>query len=248
MDKLGGRANLIQRTGSKTNDIKYFIDYLPVNVKNVVEPFGGSFAVIRDVYSDKKYKKYVNDADDNLYYIYKHPNELIKAFEAWNIINDKKIFATKKKEIFMKTKFNEAVKKIVIDSSIVRGLITNSKNLEDADKDIKFMKTINFTNDDAFKIIDKFKYKSNSFIFLDPPYLFSNNETYNPQKDDPDNTDFYIKFYNILKDKSVKAKIMLIINDLKVLRWIFQDFIVGDYEKIYQASKKKTKHLIITNY
>ncbi len=64
------KANLIQRMGSKTNDIKFFINYLPLDVINVVEPFGGSFAVIRHVYNDEKYNKYVNDNDDDLFYTY----------------------------------------------------------------------------------------------------------------------------------------------------------------------------------
>lgn len=244
----GAKSKLIQRTGSKTNDIKYFSEYLPLDVKNVVEPFGGSFAVIRDVYYDKKYNKYVNDSDKSLFYIYKHPEELKKGFEVWNKINDMNKNAKEKKEIFERTRLNKYIKKIIINNSIVKGTITNSKNLESADDDIKFMKTIKFSNEDAFTFMNKFLYKKNTFIFLDPPYLFSNNETYSPQKENNDNTGFYEKFYNILNDKKVKAKIMLIINDLKILRWIYKDFIVGDYEKVYQVSKKKTRHLIITNY
>ena len=37
-------ANIITRIGSKQNDIKFFKQYLPLDVKTVVEPFAGSFA------------------------------------------------------------------------------------------------------------------------------------------------------------------------------------------------------------
>ena len=41
---------------------------------------------------------------------------------------------------------------------------------------------------------------------------------------------------------------MIILNDLKITRILFKDFIKGSYEKIYQKSKKKCILLIITNY
>ena len=38
--------NIIRRIGSKQNDIKHFSHLLPLEIETVVEPFGGSFAVI----------------------------------------------------------------------------------------------------------------------------------------------------------------------------------------------------------
>lgn len=241
-------THLIQRIGSKTNDIKYFKDLLPLDVKNVVEPFGGSFAVIRDVYHDNKYNKFVNDTDLDLYYIYTHPQALINGFKFWNEINKKNILTRKKKELLMKSKLNEHVKKYIIDNSIVRGSLTKSKNITDLKDELNLIKNINFTNMDAFELIDKFKYKKDTFVFLDPPYLFSNNSGYFTQNEKSDMTEYIIYFLNLFNDRKVKAKVMLIINDLGILRHLFKDFIVGSYEKIYQISKKKMRHLIITNY
>ncbi len=81
-----GKSHLIARIGSKTNDIKYFNHLLPLDVKKVVEPFGGSFAVIRDVYTDNKYKKYVNDNDEILNHIYNKLDDLKIGYEKWNVI------------------------------------------------------------------------------------------------------------------------------------------------------------------
>ncbi|RTL06723.1 hypothetical protein EKK58_04270 [Candidatus Dependentiae bacterium] len=247
------RSNLITRTGSKQTDIKFFKHLLPMDVKNVVEPFGGSFAVIRDVYADKKYKKFVNDLDPNLYYVYKHPEELVEAYKKWNEINDDlKIKTSKeKKEKLKELNINDYLKQYIMDTQITRGVITKSKNIDDVKPDLDFIKKIDFSHEDAFEFMKPFLSKKDTFIFLDPPYLFSNNETYFPQnkeEGDMDMTDYYIKFIDILKDKKTKAKIMLVINDLKILRWLYKDFVKGDYMRIYQASKKKSKHLIITNY
>jgi site-specific DNA-adenine methylase len=244
----GGKVNLIQRLGSKTTDIKNFVDLLPLDVKTVVEPFGGSFAVIRDVYSDDKYKKYVNDSDPELYYIYKHPEQLKKGLKIWNKIADEKITTDEKKEKLMKQKININVKNYISRSLIIRGSIAKKKNIDNIDEQINFIKKINFSNEDAFKFMNKFLFKKDTFIFLDPPYLFSDNTPYKTQREDTDATNYYIYFLEILKNPRVKAKIMLIINDLKILRWIYKNYIKGQYERVYQLGKKKSTHLIITNY
>ncbi len=244
------KSNLITRTGSKKTDIKYFKELLPEDVKTVVEPFAGGFSVMRDCYGDDKYKKYANDLDPTLYYAYTHPEELKRGFEIWNGINAKEI-NSKEKRTEMETKTDELNKHTIdyiLIGHIVRGTITTNKNITDADEDIKMIKKINFSNEDAFEFMAPFLKKKDAFLFLDPPYLFSDNSTYNPQVGITDNTDMYIKFIDILKDKATKAKVMLVINDLKILRWLFKDFIKGDYIRMYQMSKKKMSHLIICNY
>lgn len=159
-----------------------------------------------------------------------------------------KIFVGEKKEKMMDTNHDPMVKKYIIDHMITRGIITTSKNLKDADDSINFMKQIIFSHIDAFDLIEKFRRDKNAFIFVDPPYLFSNNESYLPQVTDTDATDYYVKFLDILKDKTTKAKIMLVINDLKLLRWMYGGYIKKIYGKTYSTSKKKARHLVITNY
>ena len=57
--------NVILRTGNKQNDIKFFKHLLPLDVNTVVEPFGGSFSVIKHFYIDvNKYKSHINDLDE----------------------------------------------------------------------------------------------------------------------------------------------------------------------------------------
>ena len=47
---------------------------------------------------------------------------------------------------------------------------------------------------------------------------------------------------------TAKAKIMLIINDNALNRYIFNKFIKGSYLRLYQLTKTKSNHLIVTNY
>ena len=55
------------RMGNKQNDLKYFEKLLPTNVKTVIEPFAGTFAVIRNYYYEPKYKRVINDNDKDWY-------------------------------------------------------------------------------------------------------------------------------------------------------------------------------------
>ena len=83
-------------------------------------------------------------------------------------------------------------------------------------------------------------------FFLDPPYLFSNNSSYCPQNTDTDMTDIVIYIHEYLQ--TCKCKVMMIINDLKLLRWIFKDNVKTQYNRTYQLSKKNMDHLVITNF
>ena len=41
--------NIIKRLGNTEDDKKYFEDLLPLDFETIVEPFGGSLAVIRQI-------------------------------------------------------------------------------------------------------------------------------------------------------------------------------------------------------
>jgi site-specific DNA-adenine methylase len=251
---MSKQVQLFGRMGNKTNDIKYFKHLLPLDVKKVVEPFGGCFAVTRKIYRDNQYKKYVNDNDEILYKIYKNPDEYAKVCKILNDIAKENDLKNQKLELFNKT-----VSKIDIDidflnhwkgEKIIRGSYMKSLKNTNFTDFIESMKNINFSNDDYETVINKHRKDKNAFIFLDPPYLFSDNSQYSQQKrkEGNDVTDMIYKIYEIFNDKTTKAKIMLIINDMKIIRWFFKDFHTEEYDKIYQIAKRKDKHLIITNY
>ena len=94
--------------------------------------------------------------------------------------------------------------------------------------------------------MEQYRWDEEAFVFLDPPYLFSDNSGYYPQNDDSDMTDIIVFILDFFA--SCSCKVMLIINDLKILRYVFRDHIKGDYMRTYQIGKKKARHLIIANY
>ena len=103
-----------------------------------------------------------------------------------------------------------------------------------------------FTNEDYINIFNKYKNDDKAFLFIDPPYLFSDSSGYHPQNENKDMTAIILDPLELLK--TAKCKIMLIINKLNILEYLFKDFIKGEYSKIYAITLKKMKHLIITNY
>jgi site-specific DNA-adenine methylase len=250
---------LLSRLGNKKNDIKYFLKYLPLDIKNIVEPFGGSFAVIHYFYKDDKYNKYVNDNDDNLHYIYKYPEEYknlvieCNNIAKNNLLENKKLVDYKKfKKEYDKLKYDEILKEEYKKNRIVLGCVVKyvkDENINEIyDEEIEKMKKINFYNKDYLEILEQHYKNKDTFIFLDPPYLFSNNSCYQKTNEKKDCTGIYMKILEYLKNKKTKAKIMLIINDLEILRLLFKDYLVDDYDKIYQLGKRKEKILIICNY
>lgn len=256
---------LFGRLGNKTNDIKHFKHLLPLDVINVVEPFGGTFAVIKNIYNSTNYIKYVNDNDPGLFAIYNDPNgfayytlqmnELMKSF-----IYDK----TTKNNLVDFDKFYEHIEELGYDQDPfynewknhhqIRGkMLHYLKTLNNGSftDQIILMKSIRFTNDDYKIVLDRHRQDPTAFIFIDPPYLFSHNDHYSAQSKEtgiPDMTQIIIDLVELLKDPTTKAKIMIIINDMAILRWLFKDFIKMAYSRIYQLSKNKDRHLIITNY
>jgi site-specific DNA-adenine methylase len=253
-------VQLFGRLGNKTTDIKHFKQYLPTDNKMVIEPFGGSFAVIRKEYADDKYKKYVNDNDQILYKIYTNFDKYSKLSKDFNDIATN----TKNEDLIgiplksMLPEIEEYAKKNKIDNDLInfwksektiKGIVKVIKNADHTEF-INIMKNISFSCDDWETVINKFKHNKDAFIFLDPPYLYSDNSGYSKCKftGGMDVSDIIYKVLEIFKDKKTKSKIMFIINDIKLIRWLFNDFIKGEYTKIYQVSKRKENHLIICNF
>ena len=104
------------------------------------------------------------------------------------------------------------------------------------------------TNFDYKIILDQYRDNKDAFLFLDPPYMFSNNMSYAKQcgTDGNDNTDMVLVILDYLK--TCKCKVMLIINKLHILDHLFKDYKKGEYTTIYKLSNRLSKHLIITNY
>jgi site-specific DNA-adenine methylase len=239
----------IRRIGSKINDIKYFSHLLPLDVKTIVEPFGGGFAVSKCVYKDiNKYKFHINDKDEILFYIYKHYQDYIdSSTKLKHIYINGKITYSSFRKYFDVMDIEPHIKQYIGDNDFIKGdcfKITKSTNYNPDEKAILDNSLI--TSEDYTKILEQYKDDKDAFIFLDPPYLFSNNTMYDPLRGDNDMTHIIVDIYEYFKTCS--CKVMLIINKLSILSYLFKDYVKGEYHKVYQLTKKKAIHLIITNY
>lgn len=235
------------RLGAKDTDIKHFKDLLPLDVVNIVEPFCGSYAVSRIIYKDKKYKIHVSDSDLFIKKIFKNVDLYVDTLKKIKPLFIDKCDVKEQMKKIDDFECDLDFKNFIKQMNIIRGSLVK-KITEPTQDAINFIKTINFYDVDAFDLLNKFKNDKNAFIFLDPPYLFSDNSGYKEQQENPDMSDYLIKILDVFKDKKTKAKIMLVVNDLKLTRYLFKDFHISEYNKIYQIGKKKSVHLIITNY
>lgn len=248
--KIAKRKNkLIKRIGAKDNDIKFFIHLLPENVETVIEPFGGSFAVCRRVYCDDKYKKHVNDTDNELFYLYNNPHELKEISEYINSLINDKINNSEIKKI-VKDKYEDSpFYNYIMNNYFLRGSICKKTPTEQYnDDEYEKMQKYTFTDSDYKDILEQYKNDESAFIFLDPPYLFSDNSAYKSQNIKTDMTDILCHVKEFMEDINTKCKVMLIINKLNIIEYLFKNFIKGEYQITYQLSKRKDCHLIITNY
>lgn len=237
------------RLGNKTNDLKYFKHMIPNDCSKIVEPFCGSCAMTLNIFPDHENNQYhFNDIDVNVFNViddiqgYIDFKETMKTEYASFKSNNSSTIDWKNHVKTINNKFKE----LYIQEKFVRGSLFKDSIANYNPNHISIFEKATKTNNDYRTVLEQYKDNSNAFVFLDPPYLFSDNSGYVPQQEEEDMTDILPYILEYLK--TCKCKVMLIINDLKILRYLYNDFIKGDYKKIYQLSKKKTKHLIITNY
>lgn len=247
--------------GSKIRDNKNYKDFLPdeKKINKVVEPFCGSFGLIRDIYKDSKHKKYINDintdlfnylnfikneSSENIYSYIQYYNDLIKDNKKHETHKKYKLYGDEKKI----SSFTHYFSCSMFSARFHRCYNTSIDEIENFKK---LIKKCNISNKNYFDFIEQFKNDKKAFIYLDPPYFDSCNTYYitdihNKTDKIIDNTKMYIDILDFLKN--YKCHIMLIINKNAITEYIYKDFIKGEYEKIYTIRQKKTKHLIITNY
>jgi site-specific DNA-adenine methylase len=249
-------TQIFGRLGNKTTDIKFFKDIIPLDVETVVEPFCGCCALSIHLFHDhNKYKYHFNDTDARLIDVIKDPEGYIafkkdiqcqyKSFLSDN--NTTKLTTAKSLEWKQRVEsIDNKFTYFFTHEKFIRGNLFKDSNININGNDLVIFKKAKITCDDYKKVFELYKDDDKAFLFLDPPYLFSNNSTYYSQSEETDMTDIIITILEYLK--VAQCKVMLIINDLKILRYMFKDYIKGDYNRIYQIAKKSSRHLIITNY
>jgi len=244
--------HLICRYGNKETDIKFFKHLFPPNVQTIVEPFAGSFAVSKYMYDDNK-KYHINDLDEDLFYIYQnhqnYKNFLLQIKEdAKNYDlrrNGKKEGAKFLQDIKLKN-YDEKLLKHFIKHCVTSYSVWVTKSTNYNKNENQILNNATITNKDYMEILNQYKDDDKAFLFLDPPYLLSNNSSYVPQSENQDSTKILIDILEYMK--TCKCKVMLVINKLYIITLLFKDYFKLDYTRKYQISKKSCIHSVYCNY
>jgi site-specific DNA-adenine methylase len=224
--------------------------------KIIVEPFCGSSAFSYYIWlnnKDLKMKYILNDNNENLIKLYNIAKDDNKLNELYFDLRD--IYKSiKNKDDYMKVveKSNNGdfnawfyVNKIF---NIRPGLYNGTSKIDKFDSVlnapiIEFLRNSNIEIlcKDAIEVYDEYKSNKKALIFLDPPYLVSNNTWYkNPS----------INIYEYLCNNDInkeKAFIILCLEYMWIIKLLFKDKKIIKYDKKYETTKKYTDHVIILN-
>jgi hypothetical protein len=239
--------------GNKRDEVEEIFDNLDFkNIKFIVEPFCGSCAISYYISTKKDGMKYILN-DNNIFLL-----------EMYKIIKNNK-------SLEFENTINEIIKTIQTKETYNKYINENKNNIygwfighkyynirpflfpqENKFNPIKLSNhpiydffinnDIEFYNLEAIEIYEKYKTRNDCLIILDPPYMSVTNSFYvNP------NFNIYEYLYknNMKKEK---AKIYLILEDIWIIKILFDKFKLSSYDKMYlHNNSKKTKHSIYYN-
>jgi site-specific DNA-adenine methylase len=248
--------------GNKRQEVEKIYNEIKEDIESnkykfIIEPFCGSGAF--------SYYVWLNNKDRDLTYILNDNNKII--MELYCISKDETKFNNLYNDIIKlheettsKEKYLEVCKKSNTDITsyiyvnkvynIRPGLYPSTKNFTTDSWNvfknapiIDFVRNakISFTNLDALDVYNNYKNNDKALIFLDPPYLASENSWY---KDPKVNIYEYLFNNDIIKEK---ALILLCLENNWIIKLLFNGKQHIIYDKKYEASKKKTEHILIIN-
>ena len=250
--------------GNKRKEIIPSMNYIDFdNKKNIIECFCGSSAMSYHIWKQygNQFNYHLNDFDNKLIDVYQLlKNVSIEEIEC-NVNKVKDRFTSYEDDKERKQYFDNVIKKScdIYDyifnkkySTLRCDLCPPLKRLpkgnfiinDECKQFISFLKSPNvyITNNNWLDIYNQFKDDDKNIILLDPPYMFSCNRSYEKQ----DCSIYEYLCYNNISNN--KAKIYLLLEDIWIIRLLFQNNkILYQYDKKYETSKKKTKHILISN-
>jgi site-specific DNA-adenine methylase len=223
------------------------------NIEYIVEPFCGTsaFSYYLSLKHPHKFKYILND--NNKYLI-----------DMYNIITDEEelnkliIVLNDFSKDLTRDKYNEIVKKDELSNWLYKNIVYSIRpGLFPQDRPYKkdfeylkscpivnFLKTedIIFFNVNGIDVLNKYKDNNKALIFLDPPYLMACNDFYSDSK---------VNIYEYLyfnKITDMNALLLICLENVWIIKLLFQNNIKNEYAKKYQTTKKNTSHLIISNF
>jgi hypothetical protein len=223
------------------------------SIDTIVEPFAGSSAssyAISRIYPNK-FKYILNDNDEHLMELYrvfsdeKKLNDFIECLQEKikDIDRERYLVFVKEKTTmgwFIKRKiyaYHPGTFPVDYKPKDFSKLKTTPVN--------EFLRTENITLicQDGQQLIEQYKDHSNILFIVDPPYMESCNDFYSTKS----NCNIY-EYYNKNPIKSMNCHHMIVLNDCPTVRLLFKDSICDEYDKRYEGSKKRCKHLVIKSF
>lgn len=217
-------------------------------VESIVEPFCGSFGFSRyyhDKFSECKFFLFDIDATYiEFVKLIKNDNNII-----YDIVKSRSTFKDQAalKAHYINHEYNKYYPYIKLKLVGPNGLNQrNTKNFKQFD----YNKLNTFIDNNILLAQDykitfgQFKDDDKALLYLDPPYLNSYNKEYAKYDGGIDLSNIYIEILEFLK--ICKCKVIMIVPDCAIIRYIFKDFIHSNYNKKYQPTKREIKHIIIS--
>ena len=256
---------LIKWSGGKSDEIKNFEKYFPLNFERYIEPFVGGGSVYFYLNKDNSV---ISDIHKELIDLYRNigngnSKDIYEFME--NNKNDEETYYKIRDEMEIKDDLDNAKRFYYQRKTCFRGMMRYNKNgkfnipfgkyktinyNELMNKDYeKLLNNTEILNEDFEFIFNKYN-DENNFMFLDPPY-------------DSNFTDYgycsfgkeeQFKLSNLFKN--TKNKCLMIIGKTKFIEDLYKDYIVDEYDKKYKfklynnriGDEINTKHLIIKNF
>ena len=240
--------------GNKDNEMKEIIKHIP-NMNNtdiIIEPYCGSFALIRYLLKIYPNKTYIcNDNDEMLIKVYKTLQNNAKCKELINFFSN---FEIKNKEHYDEFKKENSVRSYLFTHIIYRirnGLYNENKhnfNEKDINRLVHFNKNykkINFIHGDAQTTFNKYINNSKAFLFLDPPFLLTSSFYSATQSKDLES------FFNLLMNiNKYKSNILAVCGDNFLLIPFYEKYKIQKYKKNTNRGQKSQEHenIYVANY
>lgn len=247
--------------GNKRQEAKNFIDKIEnlESINNIYELFCGTSAISFNIWLQfkDKFNYYLNDNNNMIINIYNtFKNESLEEIEE-KINNIKKRIKTKEDWVkIFKDNNNEDTylnifflkySKFGVIGYYDNSLFYTKKDYSLNKLQLKFLEFIKSPNvyishGDWFELFDINKDDKKALFILDPPYMQCCNDFYINKS-----INIYEYFYKN-KIQNYKSNIYFILEDIWIIRLLFENNnIIDYYDKRYEISRKKTKHLIIKN-
>lgn len=250
----------IPYAGNKRTEVEELyksIEHKINDIKTIIEPFCGSCAFSYYIWTkhpELPIKYILNDNNKfiiELMKISKNENEFNKLSNSLIKLHEETDSKEKYNAIFKKSN-DDLISYIYVNKiySIRAGLYPTNKvfkpecwdNFKNA-KIVEFLRNtdVELSNIDALEVYEKYKNDKKSLIFLDPPYLSCENRWYKSPT---------VNIYEYLHENDIdkqKAMIVLCLENIWIIKLLFNKKKSITYDKLYQTSKKKTEHIIILN-